>query len=42
MFKNSIRIFQGLVEFIEGLIAKIKLIFELNLGFNWKKLKYGG
>ena len=42
MFKNSIRIFQGLVEFIKGLIAKGKLNFEINLGFNWKKLKYGG
>ena len=41
MFKDSIRIFQGLFEFIEGLIKR-KLIFKANLGFNWKKLKYAG
>ena len=40
MFKWSIRIFQGLIEFIEGLIAR-KIIFLVNLGFNWKKLKSG-
>ena len=41
MFKDSIRIFQGLIEFIEGLIAR-KIDFEINLGFNWKKLKSRG
>jgi hypothetical protein len=40
MFKDSIRIFQVLFEFIEGLIAK-KYIFKVNLGFNLKKLKFG-
>jgi len=39
MFKDSIITFQGLIEFIEGLIAN-KLIFEVNLDFNWKKLKF--
>ena len=29
------------LEFIEGLIARKKIIFEVNLGFNWKKLKFG-
>jgi len=38
MFKDSIITFQGLIEFIEGLIAN-KLIVEVNLDFNWKKLK---
>ena len=33
MFKDSIRIFQGSIEFIESLIVR-KLIFEVNLGFN--------
>jgi hypothetical protein len=40
MFKWSIRIFQGFIEFIKGLIAR-KIIFLVNLGFNWKKLKSG-
>ena len=39
MFKDSIGIFQGLIEFIEGLIARKKFIFEVNLGFKLKKLK---
>jgi hypothetical protein len=34
MFKDSIEIFQGLIEFIKDLI-------EFNLDFNWKKLKSG-
>jgi len=38
MIKNSIGVFQGLIEFIESLIAR-KNSFEFNLGFNWKKLK---
>jgi hypothetical protein len=29
---------EGLIEFMEGLIAR-KIDFEVNLGFNWKKLK---
>jgi hypothetical protein len=33
MFKDSIGIFQGSIEFIESLIVR-KLIFEVNLGFN--------
>jgi hypothetical protein len=33
MFKDSIEIFQGSIEFIESLIVR-KLIFEVNLGFN--------
>jgi hypothetical protein len=41
MFKDSIIIFQILIKFIEGLIVR-KLIFEVNLGFNWKKLKSWG
>jgi len=39
MLNDSFRIFQGLFEFNECLIAR-KLIFKVNLGFNWKKLKY--
>ena len=31
----------GLIEFIEVLIAR-KIDFEVNLGFNWKKLKFQG
>ena len=33
--------FQGLIEFIEGLVAR-KIDLLINLGFNWKKLKYMG
>jgi hypothetical protein len=29
---------EGLIEFMEGLNA-IKIIFQVNLSFNWKKLK---
>jgi hypothetical protein len=32
---------EGLIEFMEGLIAR-KIDFEVNLGFNWKKLKFWG
>jgi len=32
---------EGLIEFIEGLIAR-KIASEVNLGFNWKKLKFWG
>jgi len=38
MFMDSI---EGLIEFIEGLIAR-KIDFEVNVGFNWKKLKLWG
>jgi hypothetical protein len=29
----------GLIEFMESLIAR-KIYFGVNLGFNWKKLKF--
>jgi len=32
---------KGLIKFMEGLIAR-KFDFEVNLGFNWKKLKFRG
>jgi len=32
---------EGLIEFMEGLIAR-KIDFEVNLGFNGKKLKFWG
>ena len=32
---------RGLIEFMEGLIAR-KFVFKVNLGFNWKKLKFWG
>jgi hypothetical protein len=32
---------EGLIEFIEGLIAR-KIDFKVNLGFNWKKIKFWG
>jgi hypothetical protein len=32
---------EGLFEFIEVLIAR-KIEFYVNLGFNWKKLKFWG
>jgi hypothetical protein len=32
---------EGLIEFIEGLIAR-KIDFGVNLGFNWNKLKFWG
>jgi hypothetical protein len=39
---NSIKfLFEGLIEFIECLIAR-KIDFEVNLGFNWKKLRFWG
>ena len=41
VFKDSIEIFQGLIEFIKGLIAR-KLIFEVNLSFNWEKVMFRG
>jgi len=36
--KDSMIILEGLINFIAELIA---LIFEVNLGFNWKKLNSG-
>jgi len=41
MFMDSIKFMKGLIEFMEGLIAR-KINFEVNLGFNWKKLKFWG
>jgi hypothetical protein len=32
---------EGLIEFIESLIAR-EIDFGVNLGFNWKKLKFWG
>jgi hypothetical protein len=34
------RILKGLINFFEDLIAR-KIIFEVNLGVNWKKLRFG-
>jgi len=34
MFKDSIRIFQGLIAFIEGLITRKNIFFEVDSGFN--------
>jgi hypothetical protein len=42
MSKDSIKVFQCLIEFIEGLIARKNWFFKVNLGFNWKKLKSVG
>ena len=39
MFKDSIGIFQCQIEIIEGLIVRNINFVEVNLGFNWKKLK---
>jgi hypothetical protein len=41
MFMDSIKFMKGLIEFMEGLIEQ-KIDFEVNLGFNWKKLKFWG
>jgi len=40
MFKDLIRMFQSLIEFIKSLIAR-KIYFEVNLDFNFEKLKSG-
>ena len=37
MFKDSIRNFQGLIEFMEDLITR-KNDFKVNLNFNYKQL----
>jgi len=34
------RILEGLINFIEDLFAR-KSVFGVNLGVNWKKLKFG-
>jgi hypothetical protein len=41
MFKDSIKFIKGLIELMKSLIAR-KNDFEVNLGFNWKKLKFWG
>jgi hypothetical protein len=38
---TQLNFIEGLIEFIESLIAR-KIDFEVNLGFNWKKLKFWG
>jgi hypothetical protein len=36
---TQLNFIEGLIEFMEALIAR-KIDFEINLGFNWKKLKF--
>jgi hypothetical protein len=36
---TQLNFFEGLIEFMESLIAR-KIDFGVNLGFNWKKLKF--
>jgi len=36
---TQLNFIEGLIEFIEGLIAR-KIDFGVNLDFNWKKLKF--
>ena len=38
---TQLNFIEGLIEFMKSLIVK-KLIFWVNLGFNWKKLKFWG
>jgi hypothetical protein len=38
---DSIKFIKGLIEFIKSLITR-KIDFEVNLGFNLKKLKFWG
>ena len=38
---TQLNFIEGLIEFIEVLIAKT-IDFGVNLGFNWKKLKFWG
>jgi hypothetical protein len=40
MSKDSMRIWEVLINFIEDLIARNQS-FRVNLGVNWKKLKFG-
>jgi hypothetical protein len=36
---TELNFIEGLIEFMEGLITR-KIDFGVNLGFNWKKLKF--
>jgi hypothetical protein len=38
---TQLNFIEGLIEFMESFIAR-KIDFEVNLGFNWKKLKLWG
>jgi hypothetical protein len=38
---DSMEFIEGLIEFMKGLIER-KIDSEVNLGFNWKKLKCWG
>ena len=38
---TQLNFIEGLIEFMEGLIAR-KIDFGVNLGFNWKKFKFWG
>ena len=38
---TQLNFIEGLIEFMEGLIAR-KFYFRVNLGFNWKKFKFWG
>ena len=39
--RTQLDFFERLIEFMKGLIAR-KIDFKVNLGFNWKKLKFRG
>ena len=39
--RTQLDFFERLIEFMNGLIAR-KIDFKVNLGFNWKKLKFRG
>jgi hypothetical protein len=39
--RTQLDFFERLIEFMNGLIAR-KIDFKVNLGFNWKKLKFWG
>jgi hypothetical protein len=41
MSKDSMKILEGLINFIEDLIARKISFFEINLDVHWKKLKFG-
>ena len=38
---TQLNFIEGLIEFMKSLIAK-KIDFGVNLGFNWKKVKFWG
>ena len=40
--KDSMRILNGLINFIEDLIARKNIYLKSILGFNWRKLESGG